>query len=392
MSYDYLIIGGGVAGTTAAETIRQKDKKGSIGLISGEPHFLYSRVLLPEFIRGEAGLEKVMLRSEADYKKNNIEIFLGESIEGFDPEQMVLKTDKGREISAKKILIASGGRPKQWKPAIVQHSMLDNVFRLQTLDDALRIKKFLSEREAGRALVIGGGFMALEFIEVLTHYGWNITLLCKEERFWPDFLENSGFQILSDTWEKNGVEMIFGDKTNLKFAGVDFFGVGIGLERNLDFLPHLAVKPPSGGIEVNKHLETAFPNVWASGDVALYEDPFSWRKRLGGNWSGAFMQGRTAGANMSGGKETFKTISTYAITHLGLSIAFVGDVGPFSNDTRVKSGVLFFDEAKQEYVRVFQKDNKIIGAVMINGQKFLGTANQAIINKWDASDVFKKNT
>lgn len=407
-SFEYLILGGGVAGTTAAETIRQKDKTGLIGLVSGEPYFLYSRVLLPKFIRGEVGIEKVMLRGAEDYKKNGIEIFLGEEVKNVDFASRSASLSSGKILSFKKLLVASGGHPKPLNP-IVQHSMLDNVFRLQTLGDAQRIKNFLSTRPVGNALVIGGGFMALEFIEILKHYGWKITLLCKEERFWPDFLDENGFSILSGVWAENSVE--FKGKTPqkgvlpLEFAGADFIGVGIGLERNLDFMRHLAVKPPSGGIEVNEYLETGTPSVWAAGDVAVYPDFFSGRKRTGGNWSGAFMQGRIAGFNMTrqnfasqnldgqaGEKSVFKSLSSYSIGHLGLSIAFVGDIGLFENGTGIETLRPIFNKEKKEYVKIFAKDGRVIGAVMINGQKFLGTVNKAIINKWDASDVFKKNT
>ena len=146
---------------------------------------------------------------------------------------------------------------------------------------------------------------------------------------------------------------------------------------------------------------TSFPNIWAAGDVALYTDPFSGRKRVGGNWSGAFMQGRTAGLNMAGEKEIFKTLSAYSISHLGLVLSVVGDVGPFDQTAGAKSKILILDKEKREYVRIFsaiggpasggEKDGLVVGAVMINGQKFLGEINQAIINKWDASGVFKKN-
>ena len=403
-SFEYLIIGGGIAGVSAAETIRQKDKLGSLGLISGQPHFLYSRVLLPEFIRGEVELEKVMLRSADDYKKNGIEIFLGESVENFDPARMILTTDKGRKLTAKKILISSGGRPKPWNFETLSP---ENIFRLQTLDDALKIKKFLSGRSAGNALVVGGGFMALEFIEILFKYGWSVKLLVAEKYFWPDYLDDAGFGILSELWAKNGVETITGDEVaEIKKDGhsvsvktkkgknlnADFIGVGIGLDRNLKFSPHLAVKPPSGGVEVNEYLETKFPSVWAAGDVAIYPDFFSGRRRSGGNWSGAFMQGRTAGLNMVSEKTIFKTISAYSISHLGQAVALVGDAGPFSDDANIKTSVPVFDKEKREYVKIFKKDGQIAGAVMINGQEFLGATNQAIMNKWDASNVFKKNT
>ena len=389
--FDYLIIGGGIAGTTAAETIRQKDKNGRIAILSSEPHFLYSRVLLPEFIRGEVGLEKVMLRNAEDYRKNGVEIFLGEEVEKLNMGELSLKTKSGKEFKAKKILIASGGRPKPWN---LNTSSPKNIFRLQTLGDAERIKKFLSGRGAGEAVIIGGGFMALEFIETLIHYGWRIKLLCAKKSFWPGFFDERGYEILSGVWSKNGVETVFNGKitSNGGELTADFVGVGIGLERNLDFMPHLVVGQLSGGVQVNEYLETGTSNVWAAGDVARYPDPFSGRKRIGGNWSGAFMQGRTAGFNMTGSKERFKTISVYSIGHLGLNITFIGDIGPFAKgDISVSKGFAFASGEKNEYVRISTKDNRVTGAVLINGQSFLGIINQAIMNKWDISSIFKKS-
>ena len=65
--YDYCIIGGGVAGVTAAETIRSRDPIGTIGVFSAEPYRLYSRVLLPHYVKGEMERGKLFLRKEDDY-------------------------------------------------------------------------------------------------------------------------------------------------------------------------------------------------------------------------------------------------------------------------------------------------------------------------------------
>ena len=270
----------------------------------------------------------------------------------------------------------------------------ENTFRLHTLDDALRIKKFLSEHRGDRALVVGGGFITLELVEILARFGWKIKLLCVEKSFWSEYLDEQGFSILLDIWQKNGVELSFGDEIadiesiqpgrlgreariitrNGARLSADFIGVGIGLERSFD-------------AEVNERLETAFPNVWAAGDVAFYTDPYSGRKRFGGNWSGAFMQGRIAGLNMAGVKEPFKTLSAYSINHLGLTITFAGDVGPFDPGLGVKSSVVYFNRAQNQYFRIFENSARVIGAAMINGQQFLGRINQAIINQWDSSKI-----
>ena len=75
---DYLIIGGGIAGTTAAETIRNKDKHGTIAIISKEPHVLYSRVLLPKYVEGALARDQVFLRTAEDYNKRGISLYVDE--------------------------------------------------------------------------------------------------------------------------------------------------------------------------------------------------------------------------------------------------------------------------------------------------------------------------
>ena len=131
-----MIVGGGIAGTTAAETIRQKDNDSSIALISLEPHFLYSRVLLPEFVKGEVGIDKVMLRSAADYQKNRIEVLLGEKVISLNLEERFAETNSGRKFEFKKLLLASGGEPE---PLDFEKEAPESVFRLQTLEDAKKM-------------------------------------------------------------------------------------------------------------------------------------------------------------------------------------------------------------------------------------------------------------
>ena len=75
---DYLIVGGGIAGTTAAETIRKQDAVGTIAIVSREEHPLYSRVLLPSYVEGKISRESVFLRDISDYEANQIDIYLGD--------------------------------------------------------------------------------------------------------------------------------------------------------------------------------------------------------------------------------------------------------------------------------------------------------------------------
>lgn len=382
-----MIIGGGIAGTAAAETIRQKDQNGSIVVVSSEPHYLYSRVLLPEFVKGEVGIEKIMLRSAADYKKNNIEVLLGAEVKSADFKKNLVLLVSGESLNFQKLLIASGGRPKPW---LHEAAAPDNIFRFQALEDAIRIKKFLSLRRGGRALVVGGGFISLEFLEILAQADYETTLLLRDKLFWPHYLDDEGLDLLKKIWNKHKISVLEGDevavvrkhedavriltKKGLELEA-DFVGIGIGLERNLEFLPDL---PRHGGasigIQTNKHLETGFPSVWAAGDIVSYPDVISGKRNLCRTWSEAFMQGRIAGLNMSGSKELFQMVPAYSIGHLGQVITFIGDTVDNAEVVRPM-------KSEGEYVRILAEDAIIRGAVLINAQRRVGSLSRAILNK-----------
>ena len=391
---DYLIIGGGIAGTTAAEIIRERDHLASITLISEESHPLYSRVLLPKFVQGKIGLEKVMLRTLSDYKKNRIHFYQSEVAKMIDVEKKRVKTTSNTLFSYQKLLIASGGKVRTWPH---ENQAPGNIFRFQTLDDAQRIIRFFKKCPKGEALVVGGGFITLELLEILVRQGYKVTLLMRDKRFWHDILDDTGFKILSDLWDSHTIGMLYCDEVaSVETKGhrtlvstrsghtleVDFIGVGIGLERNLDFVASqgltLESQGESLGIEVNEYLEASVPDVWAAGDAAFYSDVIMGNKRLCRNWSGAFAQGRIAGVNMSGGYEPYRSAPRYSIGHLGSVITMIGNVLGGVSD---KEAFCHFNEANKEYARIFESDGIISGAALINAKRLAEGIRQAIMNK-----------
>lgn len=385
---DYLIIGGGIAGTTAAEVIRERDRHASITIISEEAHPLYSRVLLPKFVQGKINLENVMLRTLSDYKKNRIHFYPNKVVKMIDIEEKRVETISNTFFSYQKLLIASGGKVRAWPH---ENQAPGNIFRLQTLDDAQRIIRFFKKYPKGEALVVGGGFITLEFLEILVRQGYRVTLLMKDKRFWHDILDDIGFKILSDLWDSHTIRVLYCDEVvsvepkgyrtvvstrNGHVFEVDFVGVGIGLERNLDFIKE-DLRAQSG-IEVNEYLEASAPDVWAAGDVAFYSDAIMGNKRLCRNWSGAFAQGRVVGANMSGGYAPYRSAPRYSIGHLGFVITMIGNVLGGVPD---KEAFCHFNEANKEYARIFESDGIISGAALINAKRLAEDITQAIMNK-----------
>lgn len=127
----YVIIGAGIAGTSAAEEIRKRDHEGDIILIGEEEHALYSRVLLPHYIKGKISREKCFLKREAWYDEQKIEYLRGERVESLDTvhRHVVLKI-AGRELPYDKLLITTGGEPR------FINGDVRGVSYLQTIDDA----------------------------------------------------------------------------------------------------------------------------------------------------------------------------------------------------------------------------------------------------------------
>ena len=92
---DYVIIGGGIAGTTAAETIRQHDSRGKVVLLGEENNFLYSRVLLPSYLQGRIPRDKVFLRKLQDYTNHKIDLYMDEHVRSVDPVRKEIETENG---------------------------------------------------------------------------------------------------------------------------------------------------------------------------------------------------------------------------------------------------------------------------------------------------------
>lgn len=380
---DFLVLGGGVSGTTAAETLKEKNPDALVALVEDEPYPLYSRVMIPPYLKKRVGREALFLRKVSDYEAHGIDFYPSVKIIKLSPERQDAYAEDGRIFSYKKLLIASGGKPKHLVASSSKHPAASwelgagsSLLRMHTLDDADYIKKEMAAANSKEALVIGEGFIALEFIETFLLNGFKVHALARGDFFNEKRLGEAGARILEENFERRGVILhknaevgsigqveVFlknGDKIT---AAV--LGAGVGLERNLGAFHALKTNK---GIVTNEFLETSDPNIYASGDVAEFYDVFSGLNRVVGNWTNSFLQGRTAALNMlarrslsEGGLDEripFRAVSAYNIVNLGVNIAFVGCLDDADG---------FFEKAgEKELVRIFIKDGKVHGGVLIN--------------------------
>lgn len=383
--FDYLIIGGGIAGTAAAETIRQNDAEGNIAIVSDEPHRLYARINLSKanFFLGRLPPDLIWLKKESWYGETGVRFLGGRRAVFVDHSKKELLLEDGEKIGYGKLLLAIGAEPNKLETA---GSTKAGVFHLRTLDDARLI--IAASKSAKQAVIVGGGFIGFEMCEMLELAGVEVTLVIRESYYWEFLLDKSSGQMIETALEggeirilKNGgVKEIGGEggveevvlESGEKFP-CQMVVVGVGIHTPAEWLKSSGIETAKG-VVANEYLETSAPDVWAAGDAAEFSDTFIGERVQLGNWANAQTQGRVAGRNMTGRKIPFRLVSSYTTRGFGLSIAFVGDVRPLNDRQIIPRG----SPEIGSYARLLLKNGELVGATLINRTQELGIISRLI--------------
>ena len=201
MKVDYLIIGGGIAGTTAAEAIRSRDTASSIAVVSDEPHPLYSRILVskPHFVLGKLAFDNIFLKTLAWYDQQRITLLPRTRVLSINTAQKVVRCHNEMEISYRKLLIAVGGTPKM---LTIPGANEEHICYLRTLADA---QKFMERiPKATHAVVVGSGFIGFEACDVLRKAGIKTTLVLRKNYFWESLLDRPSCVMIENALEERG--------------------------------------------------------------------------------------------------------------------------------------------------------------------------------------------
>lgn len=377
-SYKYLIIGGGVAGTTAAETIRNNDPTGAVALIGEEPYPLYSKVMLskPNYFFGKIAEDKIWLKKMEWYSANNINYLAGKKATAIDTKTNTVIIDNNEKIQYEKLLIASGSVPRLWNAAGADKN---GVFYLRTLDDFKKIKDYVGNVK--KAAAIGGGFISFELCEILRMSGIDVTLILRESYFWEPILDKDSGTIAEEAMKKEGVKIIKNSEVKEvsgedRVTGVilnnndklelDMIVVGIGTCGALDYLKDSGIEV-SRGIVADEYLRTNIANVWTAGDIAEFSDIILEEQIELGNWVNAQTQGRVAALNMVGKSQPFKLVSSYNTNGFGINITFVGDVRPEKGRRLITRK----SPDSKNIIQLFERFGELVGATLINGTEEL---------------------
>jgi NAD(P)H-nitrite reductase large subunit len=376
----YVIIGNGVAGTTAAETLRKNDPNCSIHLLTNEPYPLYNRVSLPRFLQGVLAEQKVMIRNFEWHEQRNIQLITETLVTRVDTDERVVETDRGQRLPYDALLVASGGWANPLR--VPGASETRHIYNFVTLDDTKTIIARMLESRT--AVAYGGSFISYELCDGFAMRKLDTTWLMRGPYWLRYSLDPEGGEVVDNIARKFGVEVIHGDEIEsiVPKNGVpsyiktkkgreiqaDLLGVGLGITLNTQFLAGTPLEIRSG-VVVNEYLETNVPGVYAAGDVAEFFDPTINRHHTMGTWDNAMAHGRIAGVNMAGGHQPYIDVPTYTSPLFDVNIAVIGTAE--SNNPELESIARREpgEKGNDNYRKLFFRENKLVGAIMIGSPK-----------------------
>jgi NADPH-dependent 2,4-dienoyl-CoA reductase/sulfur reductase-like enzyme len=365
--YKYIVIGGGMTGSSGVMGIRKNDPDGKIAMFSQEPHKPYNRPPLTKGLWDGKELEEIIRPIE----KYDVDLFLETKIVEVNPEEKTVRTKNGEEFHYEKLLIATGGDPIQLPRTP------EGVIFYRTRDDFQQLKEKTKTKQT--FCVIGGGFIGSEIAAALTKNGKQVTMMFPEIgisglRFPDDLAE-----FLNGYYQEKGVIVLNGylvegiDKKEDTFMvkyrqkdseetcekEYDSVIIGIGIKPNVK-LAEDAGLDVEDGIVVNEYLQTSDPDIFAAGDVAYFKYQGLDKHTRVEHEDNANTMGMLAGKNMSGKMESYDHIPFFYSDLFDLGYEAVGEMN--------KDYEIFSDwiEPFKKGTIYYLKDYKIRGIIFWN--------------------------
>ena len=382
--YDYIIAGGGLAGASAVEGIRERDAKGSILLIGEERHMPYHRPPLTKTLwSGKKQLEDIFVQKEEFYTKQKVTLKRGTKVIAIRPDSKSVTDSTNTTHRFGKLLLATGGMPKRLR---IPGGELPGVVYYRYLDDYLDTHP--KAQEGKSVVVIGGGFIGTEIAAALTLKKLKVTMVFPASRpcnrIFPDYL---GEHILKE-YLKRGITVLTGDvpmviekkgdafrvhtkKDNLLEADILIVGIGITPSTELAQKAGLAV---ADGIMLNSFLQTTHPDIYAAGDNACYPDKWHGAATRVEHWDNALNQGKCAGKNMAGAQEEYTHMPYFFSDLFDFGYEAVGEI-----DSRLETRAEW-QEPNEKGIVYYVKENTIRGVLLCNVWDKVDAARASIRN------------
>ena len=377
----YVIIGGGVAGITAALDLARR-KAGDIDVYTDEEYPYYYRPQLTEFLAGSLPLNKLLRRSLSWFTGRGINLHLAQKVISIQPEMQTIVLESDEVVPYDKLLIATGSVP--FVPPI-KGADKSGVRTWRTLQDTLELEK--AALTCQDVVVIGGGLLGLEAARGLKAFCGKITVLEFFPRLLPRQLDVEGATLLQTFVESLGIAVVVGARTEEIMGDGAVEGVRLqsgqvipcqtilvaaGVRCNAKLAEDAGIEVDRG-ILVNDYMETSMPGIFAAGDTAVYKG-YSWAIA-----PIAQAQARIAVANMMGEDVAYDVVvPSTTLKVVGINVSSVGLVNPEA-DTCDECRLL--DKANGIYKKIVLKDGIITGSIVINDKNLAKELESMISNQ-----------
>ena len=391
MTESFVVVGDGVAGSSAAETLRERAPEAEITVITDEGEALYNRILIKEFAKGKLPEAPISIHDSDWYAERDIELSLNTHVTGVDTDEKVVHIYEGDDVPYDKLLVATGGTPRQLP---VDDSDADGVHHFWTFQDARAIGKDVEAADTG--VVVGAGLLGVDLAAVSGARGLDAHFLMRGDRWWRYALSPDGAEIVHGALRERGVTPVFesgvdhfetedGHVTAAVDPGgdryeADFVGVAVGLDMNTACLRGSGVERDDG-VLVDEYMRTSVEDVYAAGDLTRFHDTIVGERAQNGSWGSAKEQGRVAAVNMAadGREEAFRWVSSYSITHFDF---------PFLSFGHPTEGDEHFERkySDTEWRRIALKDGRIVGGVLIGDLAPQTTLKQLMREEREVAD------
>lgn len=386
----YVILGNGAAGLSAAKAIRERDKTGSVIMISNEAYPTYNRPMLTKSMVAELDAKEILVEPEAWYQENNIHLLLEKEVTGIHTDKKEITLSDGTALKYTKLIYALGSEcfvppiPGTDKPEVVAIRRMSDIEKIEAMLDRVQ-----------NVVVIGGGVLGLEAAWELKKARKQVVVLEAAPQIMGRQLDEGASQMLTDISRNNGIDIHAGVQiasiegessvTGVKLAdGREFPAelviVSAGVRANVGAAKNAGLDI-NRGIVVNADMSTSDENIFACGDCAEYE---------GINyaiWPQALEQGKVAGANAAGDALTYTTVSAGLSFHgMNTGLYAIGDNG--KNPNLIYRTVEFKDMGRKQYEKYYFLNNRLCGAILIGDTSKMAFVTEAVEQKKTFKEMF----
>lgn len=339
LSMNVIIIGNGIAGTTAARFIR-KQSDAKITMISGESTYPFSRTALMYIYMGHMKYDHTKLYEDGFWKKNNIDL-IQKWVTQIDFDKKEVQLSDGSSKSYDKLIIATGSKPNKFGWPGENLNGVQGLYHLQDLE------KMETASAAGikRAVIVGGGLIGVEMAEMFHSRHVPVTFLVREESFWNPVLPEAESLMVGKHIVDQGIDLRLGEELsevlddgtgNVKSIKTksgeeiecNFVGLTVGVSPNVEFLKTTNLNI-NRGIQVNEYLETSQADVYAIGDCVEITKPAPGRRPIEAVWYAGRMMAQVAAANVTGKKLAYDPGTWFnSAKFFDIEYQVYGDISP----------------------------------------------------------------